>query len=53
MINIQLIRNRPDEVRDAMRRRHEDAPLDRIIAMDAKLRRRHYRRSRRISCTTK
>ena len=38
MINIQLIRNRPDEVRDAMRRRHEDAPLDRIIAMDAKLR---------------
>ena len=35
MINIQLIRNRPDEVRDAMRRRHEDAPLDRITKLDA------------------
>ena len=35
MINIQLIRNRPDEVRDAMRRRHEDAPLDRITELDA------------------
>ena len=35
MINIQLIRNRPDEVRDAMRRRHEDAPLDRIAELDA------------------
>ena len=35
MINIQLIRNRPDEVRDAMRRRHEDAPLDRIVELDA------------------
>ena len=35
MINIQLIRNRPDEVRDAMRRRNEDAPLDRIVELDA------------------
>ena len=35
MINIQLIRNRPDEVREAMRRRHEDAPLDRIVELDA------------------
>ena len=35
MIDIQLIRNRPDEVRDAMRRRHEDAPLDRITELDA------------------
>ena len=35
MINIQLIRNKPDEVRDAMRRRHEDAPLDRITELDA------------------
>ena len=35
MINIQLIRNRPDEVRDAMRRRNEDAPLDRITELDA------------------
>ena len=35
MINIQLIRNRPDEVREAMRRRNEDAPLDRITELDA------------------
>ena len=35
MINIQLIRNRPDELRDAMRRRHENAPLDRIAELDA------------------
>ena len=35
MINIQLIRNKPDEVREAMRRRHEDAPLDRITELDA------------------
>ena len=35
MIDIQLIRNRPDEVRDAMRRRNEDAPLDRITELDA------------------
>ena len=35
MIDIQLIRNRPDEVRDAMRRRNEDAPLDRIAELDA------------------
>ena len=35
MINIQLIRNRPDELREAMQRRHEDAPLDRIASLDA------------------
>ena len=35
MINIQLIRNKPDELRDAMRRRREDAPLDRITELDA------------------
>ena len=35
MINIQLIRNRTDEVREAMRRRNEDAPLDRIVELDA------------------
>ena len=35
MINIQLIRNKPDEVREAMRRRNEDAPLDRIVELDA------------------
>ena len=39
MINIQLIRNRHDEVREAMRRRHEDAPLDRIAQLDADRRR--------------
>ena len=39
MINIQLIRNRHDEVREAMRRRHEDAPLDRIAELDADRRR--------------
>ena len=35
MIDIQLIRNKPDVVRDAMRRRNEDAPLDRITELDA------------------
>ena len=35
MIDIQLIRNSPDEVRDAMRRRNEDAPLGRIVELDA------------------
>ena len=35
MINIQLIRNRPDEVREAMRRRNEDVPLGRIVELDA------------------
>ena len=35
MIDIQLIRNRPDEVREAMRRRNEDAPLGRITELDA------------------
>ena len=38
MINIQLLRNRPDELHDAMRRRHEDAPLDRIADLDAERR---------------
>ena len=36
MISIQLIRNSPDEVKNAMQRRHEDAPIDRIIALDEK-----------------
>ena len=38
MINIQHIRNRPDELHDAMRRRNEDAPLDRIAELDAERR---------------
>ncbi len=35
MISIELIRNRPDDVRAAMARRGEDAPIDRIAAVDA------------------
>ena len=35
MISIELIRNRPDDVRAAMVRRGEDAPIDRIAAVDA------------------
>ncbi len=35
MISIELIRNRPDDVRAAMARRGEDAPIDRITAVDA------------------
>ena len=38
MINIQHIRNRPGELRDAMQRRNEDAPLDRIAELDAERR---------------
>ena len=38
MINIQHIRNRPDELHQAMRRRNEDAPLDRIAELDAERR---------------
>ena len=38
MINIQHIRNRPDELRQAMRRRNEDAPLDRIADLDTERR---------------
>ncbi len=34
MINIQLIRNKPDEVLKSMRRRHEDAPIERIAELD-------------------
>ena len=35
MLNIDLIRNRRDHVQDAMRRRNEDIPLDRIADFDA------------------
>ncbi len=35
MLNIDLIRNRRDHVQNAMRRRNEDIPLDRIADCDA------------------
>ena len=38
MINIDLIRNSPELVRDAMRRRGADVPLDRIVEFDARRR---------------
>ena len=34
MISIELIRNQPDLVREAMRRRGEEAPIDRILERD-------------------
>ena len=38
MISIDLIRNSPELVRDAMRRRGADVPLDRIVEFDARRR---------------
>ncbi len=38
MLNINLIRKRRDLVQDAMRRRNEDIPLDRIAELDAERR---------------
>ncbi len=38
MISIELIRRSPDDVREAMRRRNENAPIDRIIDLDAQRR---------------
>lgn len=38
MISIELIRNKPDYVRDALRSRGEDAPIDRIVDIDAQRR---------------
>ncbi len=35
MISIELIRNDPDFVREAMRRRGESVPIDRILELDA------------------
>ena len=34
MLDIKLIRNEPDKVREAMRRRGEDAPIDEVLALD-------------------
>jgi seryl-tRNA synthetase len=39
LLSLQLIREQPDLVRDAMRRRHEDAPVDEIIQLDEQRRR--------------
>ncbi len=38
MISIELIRKDPDFVRDGMKRRGEDAPIDRIIELDVERR---------------
>ena len=38
MISIELIRSKPDVVRDAIRRRGEDAPIDRVLELDAQRR---------------
>jgi len=34
VLDIKLIRNEPDKVREAMRRRGEDAPIDEVLALD-------------------
>ena len=39
MISLELIREHPDHVREGMRRRGEDAPIDRIIELDVERRR--------------
>ena len=39
MISLELIREHPDQVREGMRRRGEDAPIDRIVELDAERRR--------------
>ena len=38
MISIELIRSQPDLVRDAMAKRGEDVPIDRILELDAQRR---------------
>jgi seryl-tRNA synthetase len=40
LLSLQLIREQPDLVRAALRRRHEDVPLDEIIQLDEGRRRR-------------
>jgi seryl-tRNA synthetase len=39
MLDIQVIRERPDEVKRALARRGETAPIDRILELDAERRR--------------
>ena len=38
MISIELIRNDPDKVRDAMSRRGDDVPIGQILELDARRR---------------
>ena len=38
MLDIKLIRNEPDKVREAMRRRGEEAPIDEVLALDERRR---------------
>ncbi|MBE3576452.1 MAG: serine--tRNA ligase [Limnochordales bacterium] len=39
MLDLKLIRTNPEVVREALRRRHEDAPLDELLAKDEERRR--------------
>jgi seryl-tRNA synthetase len=39
MLDIRIIRENPDEVRKALDKRHDDAPLDEILRLDAERRR--------------
>ncbi len=38
MIGIELLRNEPDRVKDALRARGEEAPIDRALELDARRR---------------
>jgi seryl-tRNA synthetase len=38
MLNVRLIRERPDVVRAALARRHQDVPLDAVLALDERRR---------------
>ncbi|MCH8206787.1 MAG: serine--tRNA ligase, partial [Chloroflexi bacterium] len=38
MISIELLRNEPDRVKDALRRRGEEAPIDRALELDVRRR---------------
>ena len=38
MISIDLLRNEPDTVKDALRKRGEEAPVDRVLELDARRR---------------
>jgi len=38
VLDIKLIRNEPDKVREAMRRRGEDAPIDEVLELDERRR---------------
>ena len=37
MLSRQFIREHPDEVREAARKKHVDLPLDRLLALDARV----------------